>query len=258
MEKILKIILKVFLLVYISIGLFLFIYQKSFIYYPDNQDFDSCSNFEDSQKLNINGTRVYYQKNSDKLVIFYHGNAGSACNRLYQKKLFQKLNLSYIFVEYGGYSNDSQKPSKELLTKDVANVSQFAADKKFSKIIVMGESLGTALATYHSSITSVDKLLLISPFFSIKDLVKNTFKIYPMSLILTENYDNALWIKNTKAKNIQIIHGTNDTTIPIEQARKLFQEINIDNKKIIEIDQADHNDIYSFDKTKDSINQFLN
>ena len=71
MEKILKIIIKIFLLLYFSVGLFLYINQKRFIYYPDNQDFDSCSNFEDSQKLNINGTRIYYQKNSDNLVVFY-------------------------------------------------------------------------------------------------------------------------------------------------------------------------------------------
>jgi uncharacterized protein len=258
MKKILKIIIGIFLTLYFSLGLFLFIYQKSLIYYPNNQDFNSCPNFEDSEKLNINGTRIYYKKNSDKLIIFYHGNAGSACNRTYLKQLFEKLNLSYIFVEYAGYSNDSKRPSKEFLMKDVLNVNQFVTDKKMSKIIVMGESLGTALATYHSSIIPVDKLLLISPFFSIKDLVKKDFGIYPISLILTENYDNAFWIKKSQAKNIEIIHGKDDETVPIEQSRKLYQEINITNKKIIEVDQAHHNDIYNFNETNNNINQFLN
>lgn len=236
----------------------MFICQKRFIHYPNNQDFNSCTNFKDSEKLNIDGTRIYYKENSEKLIIFYHGNAGSVCDRIYLKERFEKLNLSYIFVEYAGYSNESRTPSKALLMKDVLNVNRFVIDKKFSKITIMGESLGTALATYQSTILTVDKLLLISPFFSIEDLVKKDFKIYPISLILTENYNNARWVKKSKAKNIEIIHGREDEIIPIEQSRKLYQEINITNKKIIEVDRAHHNDIYSFNETENNINQFLN
>ena len=58
-------------------------------------------------------------------------------------------------------------------------------------------------------------------------------------------------------KNIEIIHGNNDQTIPIEESRKLYQKINTNNKKMIEIDRADHNDIYNFNDTQNSIDQFL-
>ncbi|MFC1756459.1 hypothetical protein ACFLY1_00730, partial [Patescibacteria group bacterium] len=73
-------------------------------------DFKSCTFFQDSQKINIGGTRAYYKENSKKLILFYHGNAGSACDRSFLRDEFQKLGYSYIFVEYTGYSNDSRKP----------------------------------------------------------------------------------------------------------------------------------------------------
>lgn len=257
MKKKLKIIILGFVTLYFGVGLILFIFQKSLVYFPDNQDFNTCSFFEDSEKINIDGTRMYYKKNSDKLVVFYHGNAGSACARTYLKKKFEKLGLSYIFVEYAGYSSDTNKPTKKLLLKDVEKVNQFLIDKDFSQITVMGESLGTALAIYHSTIMDVDKLLLISPFFSMAEVASNNFRIYPISLLLRENYDNGKWIENSKTKSLEIIHGNIDEIIPIEQSKKLYNKVFIANKKYIEVIGANHNDIYGFDETNKNINQFL-
>lgn len=257
MKKIVKIIISIIFFVYIVFGLILFIFQKRLVYYPNKQDFNSCTNFKDSEKINIERTRMYYKKNSDKLVVFYHGNAGSACARTYLKEKFEKLELSYIFVEYTGYSNDSSNPTKNLLLKDVERVNQFLIDKNFSQITLMGESLGTALATYHSTIMNVDKLLLISPFFSMAELASNNFKIYPISLLLRENYNNGKWIGNSKAKSLEIIHGNIDEIIPIEQSKKLYNKVVMTNKKYIEVVGANHNDIYEFDETNKNINQFL-
>lgn len=257
MKKFIKSIIVIIIFLYVGFGLVLFIFQKSLVYYPDKQDFNLCADFRDSEKLNLNSTRVYYKKNSEKLVIFYHGNAGSACMRAYLKDEFEKQGLSYLFVEYAGYSNDSNKPSKELLMKDVENVNQFIADKQFSKIIIAGESLGTALAVYHSSIASVDKLLLISPFYRMADMAKNNYGIYPISLMLTENYDSAKWIRSSQAKNIEIIHGSADEIVPIEQSRKLFNEARTASKKFVEVAGAHHNDIYNFDETYKNMMEFL-
>lgn len=257
MKKYIKIIVIVSTTLYFSLGLLLFIFQKNLVYYPNKQDFDSCINFEDSEKINIEGTRMYYKKNSDKLVVFYHGNAGSACGRTYLKEKFEKLGLSYVFVEYSGYANDNKKPTKNLLLKNVRNVIQFLSDKKISQTTVMGESLGTALAIYHSMITDVDKLLLISPFFTMADMANNSIKIYPLSLLLKENYDSADWIMSSKAKYLEIIHGSIDDIIPIEQSKRLYNKVAITNKKYIEIIGANHNDIYKFDETNKNINQFL-
>ncbi|NTU98920.1 alpha/beta hydrolase, partial [Candidatus Falkowbacteria bacterium] len=244
-------------LVYTGLGLFLWGVQKSLIYFPSRQDFDSCLGFADSEKLNLNGTRAYFKKNSGKLVVFYHGNAGSACMRTYLKGEFEKVGVSYLIVEYAGFSNDKSKPDKKLLMKDVENVNDFLAGKKFTQIIVVGESLGTALATYHSTLMPIDKLLLISPFYRMVDMAQANYPIYPMSLLLTEDYDSDAWIKASKAKSLEILHGSADEVVPIDQSKKLFESARITDKKYVEVAGAHHNDIYNFKETFDNVTLFL-
>lgn len=255
--KVFRFIIVTFILVYLGIGLYLYFYQNNFVYFPTKQDFASCPAFNESEKINVNGTRAYFEKISDKLIVFYHGNAGSTCNRDYLKDKFKNLGFSTLFIEYAGFSNDIKKPTKELLMMDVQNIDQFLKTVDFKQIIIVGESLGNALAIYHSTLTSIDKLLLISPFYKMEDLARNNFGFYPIKLILKENYDNSQLINNSKAGIIGIIHGTADEIISIEQAKMLFNEIEIIDKKFIEIDGAGHNDIYRFEETNKNINNFL-
>ena len=89
------------------------------IYYPDNQDFYGCEGFKDYEKINFNGTRFYLFEQSDSVLVYYHGNAGSACDRSFLKDIFEQSNHTLVFVEYAGYSNDTKKPSVVLFLKDV-------------------------------------------------------------------------------------------------------------------------------------------
>jgi len=227
------------------------------VYYPDKQDFDLCQGFKDSQKINFNGTRFYYKQNSDKLIIFYHGNAGSACNRSFLKDFFEENDYSYIFVEYAGYSNDSKKPTKKLLLQDVENVNNFIKDLNYSELVLAGESIGTGLASYHSTLTKADKLFFVAPFSSIADVGQRHFFLYPVKLLLKENYDNELWLQDFKEK-IMIIHGNKDGIIPMRLSKKLYESISTIKKKYVEIDGAGHNDIYRYEEVWNNMKDFFN
>jgi len=252
-----KFILAFLVLLYVGFGVVLFVYQKDFIYLPDNRDFAACPAFGDSEKININGTRAYYRKNSQTLVVFYHGNTGSACDRIYQKDEFEKMGLSYLFVEYAGYSGDPVPASKERLMKDAENIAAFAEKQDFLKVLVMGESLGTTFAVYHSTLAKTDKLLLVAPFYRMTDLASGSYGMYPVSFMVTENYDSGAWMRKTRAENIAIVHGDMDNVIPVAQSRKLFTDIGVPNKKITEVKNANHNDIYDFNETRSAIAEFL-
>ena len=104
--KYLIIILIVILVIYYffnSIAMYMNV--TDYIYFPNEQDFNNCPGFSDSEKKEHQGTRFYYTENSDKLLIFYHGNAGSACDRAFIKDQFKQMGYSTIFVEYAGFSN---------------------------------------------------------------------------------------------------------------------------------------------------------
>lgn len=251
--------IELFLLIficYLLFGFWLFLSQRKFIYFPDNQDFLSCEGFQDAQKIYMDKTRAYLKKTSDKLVIVYHGNAGSACDRYFLKEIFEKKGYSYIFVEYSGYSNDTKNPSKKLLQQDVKNTIHFVETQKFKKIIIYGESIGTGVASYHASISSADGLIFIAPFDSILNFARKSYPVYPLGLMLKEDYDNIASLKDYGGK-ITIIHGSRDSVIPLERSRNLFKSLITSEKEFVQIMHADHNDIYEYKDTISAIENSL-
>ncbi len=229
---------------YVLFGLFLFFAQKSFIYYPNSENFDNCNGFFDYEKIYFNNTRFYLkQKNNENVIIYYHGNAGSACDRSNLKFIFEKSNYSLIFVEYAGYSNDSQKPSIDLILNDVQNINHYIVQNEYKNVTIYAESIGSAMASYHAFLGNVDNLVLINPFSRLEDVAQSKFPIYPTRFFLTEKYDNIKWLKEYNS-SLLIIHAENDIVIPKKFSEDLFKNIKHANKNYIIIKNAEHNNIW--------------
>jgi uncharacterized protein len=245
------------LIIYVLFGIYLFLDQKSMIYFPDNRDFEKCSGFNDYEKRNYEGTRFYYKAGKkDTVIVHYHGNAGSACDRSFLKSTFEKLNNSVIFVEYAGYSNDSRKPSISLILKDVENVRKFIQENKFKKVIVFGQSIGSGPASYQAFLGNVNSLILVTPFSSMKDLVQSQYKIYPASLLLTEKYNNVKWLQSFVG-NLIILHGDSDLAIPNYFSRKLFDAVPTEDKEYVLINGKGHYDIWDSKEMEEKIVKFI-
>lgn len=255
-------ILLILVLVYIGFGAYLFLFERSIIYYPDypsKSDFYNCPAFKDSETIDIEGTRGYFKHVSDNIAVVYHGNAGSACDRDYLKSIFINARYSYLFVEYSGYGGDGKKPSRDLLLKDAENIVSFLKTKRYSKTVIITESIGAGVASYHAFLMPPDKMLFISPFDSIVNVAKNKFPIYPFSLLerfATENYDNIPLLKNYKGE-LTIVHGTNDDIIPFKRGKALYENVPTQSKNFIPVSGAGHNDIYNFEETQKAISDFL-
>lgn len=244
-------------MIYLLFALYLFFIQKSMIYYPDNQNFVTCTAFNDYEKLEHNGTRFYYKENSlEDVFVYYHGNAGSACDRAYHKSIFEESGRSVIFVEYIGYSADDKEPSQKLILKDVENIHEFIEAKYFEDIIVYGQSIGSGAASYHALLGNVNSLILVSTFSSLDDIVQSKYIVYPASILLREKYNNSEWLENFKG-DLLILHGDSDVDIPARFSQKLFDGIENENKEYILIEGAGHNDMWSFNEFKTRIINFL-
>jgi len=252
-----KNIILVLIGIYILIGLLLYFFQKSLLYFPNKQDFYSCKGFKEYKKKTINGTRFYFKQGNDEAVIIhYHGNAGSTCDRSFTKPMFEQFDASIIYVEYAGYSNDTVRPSKERILNDVKNMDNFTRKKGFTNVIVYGQSLGAAAASYHAYLGNVKHLILVSPFSTLQELAQSMYKIYPASLILTEKYDNIKCLKEY-ANNLLIIHGDKDEIIPPKFSKRLYNNVSNKNKEYILIEGSGHNDIWSHSKFQHTLATFL-
>ncbi|MFC1720825.1 alpha/beta hydrolase [Patescibacteria group bacterium] len=241
-------------IIYAGLLAVLFFAQSNYIYYPDEQDFVGCSSFADAQKITQNGTRMYVTENNnpDTLVIFYHGNAGSACDRSLWNYFFNTLDVSNIFVEYAGYSNDPRTPSEKLIYQDVRNVQEYVATLPYKRIVIVSESIGSGAATYHTTLEDIDELLLITSFRELADVAAYHYPIYPVRLLLKDKFDNVANLSNF-AGNLTIIHGEEDEIIPVHLGKQLFDETDVAQKKFIAIPNARHNDIYIHSEVFDTL-----
>jgi uncharacterized protein len=240
--------------VYLFFGGILYLFQGSLIYFPDHQDFEECPGFADYEKVDYLGTRMYFRQGNDQAIVFYHGNARSACDRNFLKSSFG-ANSSYLFVEYAGYSNDNRTPSRKLILNDVDNVRSYLKEKGLSNVTVCGESLGSAPASYHASKEPVD-LILIAPFANMDEVAQTFTIIYPASILIKEKYNNTEWLSGFRGR-LLILHGTNDKTIPHSFSRELFESVPTVEKEYVLIEGKGHNDLYHSEEFQRAVERFL-
>ena len=159
--RLIKEVLKIFLLVYVGLGLILFIFQEKYIYYPDKTDFKNCSSFKNADQISFGTSRGYLTKRSeDKIIVYYHGNALRACDRDYLDSFFVGQDYSTYFVEYSGYAESESKPSMSTLLQNVTDTINFLKSQNFENIIVAGESIGVGPASYHALHSNINKIIL--------------------------------------------------------------------------------------------------
>lgn len=246
-------------LVYIGLGLFFLLNEKRYVYYPNfpkSRDFGDCPELSRATSVSYKGARFYHQYLSNKVAIMYHGNAGNACDRAVFGDLFAKAGYSYVLLEYPGYGNDpSGGPSKKRILESVAVIQGFLKEKNYQEVVVVGESLGVGVASYHASTDNVDSLIFISPYYELADMAGWIGAIYPVRLLMKENYTPGLWLKDVKAPML-FVYASNDEIIPAWSAEKLYNSV-FGEKKKVEIKEATHNSMYNQSEFFESIEEFL-
>lgn len=244
------------LLFYVAFGTYLTWQQEKIIYQPPTTTVADCPALTGAILKEVNGTRMYVLSNTERIVVLYHGNAGSVCDRVHYANLIANAGWGYILVSYTGYDEMVTLPTHALIREDVHNVIKSLEDNPAKQIFIIGESLGAGVASYHTSITPPDALLLITPFSSLRDLAKYHYWYYPTRWLVKEAYDNQVALADYQGR-VVILHGTKDRIVPISLAEKLYTNLNTANKEFVSVDSADHNDLWWYPETTQAVQSFL-
>lgn len=245
--------------VYVAFGLYIYFYQRNLVYIPDKVEMESCEAFSDYQIREMNGTRFFYKERSRRnAFVYYHGNAGSVCDRAITKNTLENAtDASMIYVEYAGYSKaDTQGPSRELILQDVRNMRQFLDKQGFDQVTVYGQSLGSGAASYHASLGGVDRLVLVSAFYNAVSVAQNTFPLWPVRWILTERYPNNVWLEDFDGE-VWFAHGKEDHVIEPASSRVLYEGLAAENKAYELFDNVGHIDIWTSGAFRSALTEFL-
>ncbi len=248
---------RVALITYVFYGVLLFVRQDAMLFFPDDTPFTDCAMLDGAVQIEESGTRGYFFQNgtSTKLVIFYHGNAGRACDRGYYRTAFEHAGYSWLLVEYGGFAGDGKKASVASVLRDAEHVVLWAGKNNFSSVAVVGESIGSGPASYHASLASVEKLILITPFTSIADVGRKYFPLYPIAMMLRNDFTSDAWAAH--AKQVLVIHGTGDTIVPFSCGKALFDVLPQGKKEFLVLPGVDHNDTPAIGQVQIAIMKFL-
>lgn len=168
----------------------------------------------------------------NKIIFFFHGNAGNICFRLNYIEKFYELGFSILIFDYPGFGLSTGIPNEKSCIKCADLFYQYLIkDEHYlsNNIIFYGESIGGSIASSLANIHNIKYLILQSTFTDIKEIIKNiiSFNIFMSDNIGFETLENLkLRFKLNKLQKKMktlIIHSNDDELIDISHGNKLAE-----------------------------------
>ncbi|WP_233503390.1 alpha/beta hydrolase [Sphingomonas psychrotolerans] len=212
---------------YFTIVLALFFTQRALLFpAPRGASAAPPPGFGAAQLNTEDGLRLAaaYRPNSGNLatIVFFHGNGDSLAGADDATRAIGAAGYGLLLVEYRGYAGNPGSPGEQGLYRDgraaLAWLMQRGVD--FRCIVVVGNSLGSGVATEIAAGAPVAGLVLVSGFTSMPDVVAPLYPWVPVRVLLRDRFDNRAKIRRVEAP-ILLLHGTADHLIPARHSTTL-------------------------------------
>ncbi len=237
------------------------------IFYPDKKISDIPSDFglkyDDITFYSIDDKKLngWFIPDDKPLatIIYCHGNAGNISHRIDIAKLLNSMGFNVFLFDYRGYGKSKGIPGEKGLYLDAEAAYDYLSmrdgvDK--DRIILYGESLGGGVAYDLALKRKVSAVITFGAFASIADMADVAFPKIPLKHFITMKFDNISKVKAIKCPKL-IIHSADDTTVPFDQAKKLFESAS-QPKEFFETSGGHTNDvILSNPQCVEKIKQFI-
>lgn len=218
--------------------------------------------FEGVEFISGDGTRLHgwFADHSDPVgvALICHGNAGNIVSRGDSLMILNRRHrLAVMVFDYRGYGKSAGTPSESGILSDARAARAWLANRKQigeEEIILMGRSLGGAVAVDLAANDGAKGLVLASTFTSMPAVAKNLLPVMPVSLLMRQRFDSISKIANYHGPLLQS-HGDSDELIPFEQGKRLFSAAP-GPKRFVTIPNAGHNDPQS-EEYRQALDLFL-
>ncbi len=236
---------------YLVIAAIIYVCQDRLLYFPDRYDSATATALAERSGLTMwRGESAAYrgfvseawsQKALGTALVF-HGNAGSAIDRDYFAMAFNKLGYRTVLLEYPGYGARMGRHGEESLVSDALKSFGMAMDQFGGPIILVGESLGCAVASAVAAREAdrVGGVLLVTPWDTLPDLAQSKYWFLPARWLTKDAYDNIENLHKYPGP-VVIAIAEADRIIPKKRADRLFESIR-NRKKLWVFPNCGHND----------------
>ena len=222
-------------------------------------------NFKNSRRLNLIGVLHVPKEKTDTLIVLAHGLTSNKDRKRYIEIAKSLAKEGYAFLRFdfcGSGESDEDEITVKNQIDDLKSALDFAKNKKYNKIGLIGESLGGLISVlvYPDYKKEIKCLGLVAPVtqgkspdlydgptikaeiqkkgFYLKQKDGKIFRV-PKEYITERKSVNQKEILSKIKCPVLIIHGNEDNTIPPESSKEAMKYLPKDSKLEI-IDRADH------------------
>ena len=247
------------ILIFLSVGyglvmLFMFLFQRNLMYYPETA-------IEDPAHYGITDIQVFTLDTHDKItieawyrpaaksfptIVYFHGNAGHIGNRIEKLIHFTNAGFGMFAISYRGYGKSKGQPSESGLYEDARAAVHYATTQLGiapEHIILYGESLGSGVATHTAKAmadagTPAGGLVLEAGYTSVARRAQELYPFIPAYYLARDKYHSIGKIGGIGCP-LLLFHGAKDTVIPIHHGRSMLDNAP-EPKRGVFFDEVDH------------------
>jgi len=242
---------RLLLIAYLLVIVLMMFLEESLLYfptkYPDGDWNPPGLVFEDAWFQAADGARLHGWfvpcDHPRAVALFAHGNAGNLSHRADLFIQLHRLGIAVLAFDYRGYGRSSGVPTESGIIADGRAARTWLAQRAGipeSEIVLMGESLGGAVAVQLAAESPARGLVLENTFTSAPDVAAFHYPWLPVKQLMRTRFDSAAAIGKYHGPLLQF-HGDADTIVPFALGRKLFDAAN-QPKQWVVIPGSDHND----------------
>ena len=203
---------------YVAVCLALFLLQRSMIYFPQPRTAPAGTPL---LTLAADGRQVLAtmrEHEGPRALIYFGGNAEDVSLNLPGMAAAFPDHALYL-LHYPGYGGAPGRPSEAALVADaLALFDQVAA--RHPRVSVLGRSLGSGVAIQVASARPVERLVLVTPYDSLRELAAHRFPWIPVDWILLDKFESDRHAAKVTAPTL-LIAAEKDEVIPRVSTERL-------------------------------------
>lgn len=182
------------------------------------------------------------------VAVYYHGNAGHLAYRGEIAAALSALGLDVLLPDYRGYGLSGGRPHEAGLYRDGEAARRAALERSGfgpERLLLVGNSLGSAVAAEVARRRPVAGLILLGPFTSTVAVGRHTLRWLPEWVLDWQEgrFDVLARVPEVRAPAL-ISVGSEDHMIPAEEARRVFEAKAGSNRWYV-ARGAGHNEVWS-------------
>ena len=203
--------------------------------------------------------RLLERPGSKRTVLFFHGNGvRAAWLDDWTTRISRLLDANVLAAEYRGFQDVDVTPSESNLIADSLCAHDALCNHyglRSEDLIVYGRSLGGGCAAAVAAERNTKTLILDRTFDSVANVASDKFPIFPIRMLMRNQFDSLERLRGYKGRLIQI-HGTTDEVVPIAHGQRLYDSIPASDKVFLKVPGMYHNDPIP-SKTLDEVSRLV-